>query len=287
MALLPFVYSILGPVALDHEGHCPVVGSFRTPKGVEKVSIEIDTDSAEGTKGTKGTTKTKCLAWIWPQIKSAEVPRTNVWVVYFHGNAGNLGWYSKHIERWARYFNVIAVDYPGYGISEGVASATNTLRCAEKVGDVALELAGNNPNRIVIVGFSLGSAAASHLASVMEKEKKTPVAAVVLEAGFPRMSRAAGHMMPLLQPLTPFLPGVYANEKKLSELDETNVIMVHAPEDKVTPYADMLRLFSVIRRRHPDREGDEFFDSFDDVHAGFHSDVRVWTAVLEVVLAKK
>ncbi len=100
-----------------------------------------------------------------------------VWLI-FHGNGGNI---SVRLDQYAeihRRYNasIIAVDYRGYGRSEGVPSEKGFYADAF----AAIELAGElHPGKkVVVFGRSMGGAVAAQLSTVM-----SPVpAGLVLES---------------------------------------------------------------------------------------------------------
>ncbi|MBN4074190.1 alpha/beta fold hydrolase [bacterium AH-315-D21] len=98
-----------------------------------------------------------------------------VWLI-FHGNGGNI---SVRLDQYAeihrRYdASVIAIDYRGYGRSEGVPSEKGFYADAFAACELAREL--HPGKKIVLFGRSMGGAVAAQLATV-----ETP-AALILEA---------------------------------------------------------------------------------------------------------
>jgi uncharacterized protein len=85
-------------------------------------------------------------------------------VIYFHGNAGNL-------QRWGNYavditnlgYEVLMIDYRGYGKSSGAPSEKILYEDAKRVWDWVRQRTEHK--KIVIYGRSLGSAVATHLAA--------------------------------------------------------------------------------------------------------------------------
>lgn len=85
-------------------------------------------------------------------------------ILYFHGNADDL-------QRWGNYavdftrlgYEVMMIDYPGYGKSEGKPSEENFYESAEIA--YAWALSKYSPEDIIIYGRSIGSGPASYLAA--------------------------------------------------------------------------------------------------------------------------
>jgi pimeloyl-ACP methyl ester carboxylesterase len=83
-------------------------------------------------------------------------------LIYFHGNAGNIG---IRLDVFSEiYFkvkvNILAVDYRGYGCSEGVPSENGFLRDADAVLNYVFERNDLKNAGVFIYGASIGGAVA-------------------------------------------------------------------------------------------------------------------------------
>ncbi len=160
--------------------------------------------------------------------------------LYFHGNAGNLSYRLDNIDFLHRLpvhgepvqgepVNVFAVDYRGYGRSQGRPTEAGLYRDAEAAYDYLVRTRSLPPNRIVALGQSLGVPVAVELAV------RRPVAGLILEAGFPSAPRVASRV-------AGWLPGIHllmrnrfdaaANLRRL----QLPVLVAHCTEDPVIPY---------------------------------------------------
>ncbi len=114
--------------------------------------------------------------------------------IYFHGNGGNisarLDWMMQMHRRLGAAF--VAVEYRGYGLSQGVPSEPGIHLDAQAALRVALELipAGG---RMVYFGRSMGGAVAARLAT-----ERTPHA-LILEAAPPSLPEVAGYLRPWMR----------------------------------------------------------------------------------------
>ncbi len=150
-------------------------------------------------------------------------------ILYFHGNAGNLAGRIDNIGFLRRLpVNVLAVDYRGYGKSQGRPSEPGVYRDAEAAYDYLVKERGVRPERIVVLGQSLGSAVAVDLAS------KRPVAGVILEAGFPSARRVAQEAT-WIPGLGYFLRSKFDSARKLKSI-RVPVLVAHCREDPVIPF---------------------------------------------------
>lgn len=99
--------------------------------------------------------------------------------LHFHGNGEDLGYARYWLEQArAEGFEVLALDYRGYGHSEGSPTEKNYYADAGAVLAHCRDSLGWKPERIVVHGRSLGGAAAARLAA------KFPVAALIVENAF-------------------------------------------------------------------------------------------------------
>ena len=81
--------------------------------------------------------------------------------LYFHGNAGNLTHRIENISFLQQLpVNVLAVDYRGYGKSEGRPTEAGVYRDAEAAYDYLSKERGILSAEIVVLGQSMGSAVA-------------------------------------------------------------------------------------------------------------------------------
>lgn len=90
-------------------------------------------------------------------------------IIYFHGNGDDLGsayWICEYLKQHLE-MNVLAVEYPGYGIYEDStgASEEKILRDAELVYNFVQDVANVKEKDIFLMGRSIGSGPATHLAA--------------------------------------------------------------------------------------------------------------------------
>ncbi len=98
-------------------------------------------------------------------------------VLYFHGNADNLQrWGKYHVDFNSRGYDVLMMDYRGYGKSTGQSEEAVFYKDAKLIYDWVLEK--YSKEEIIIYGRSLGCAIASNLATQVDARM------VVLETPF-------------------------------------------------------------------------------------------------------
>lgn len=147
----------------------------------------------------------------------------------FHGNAGNIA-NRADIYRFLQETpaNVLAVEYRGYGRSEGSPSETGLYRDADAAYRYLTETRKVAPATIISFGQSLGTAVAARLAA------HSVVGGVVLEAPFPSLSAMARRVFW-------FIPGIqvavitqFRTDRQLANI-HVPVLVIHCSEDPVIP----------------------------------------------------
>ncbi|SFM96286.1 alpha/beta hydrolase [Thermodesulforhabdus norvegica] len=100
-------------------------------------------------------------------------------ILWFHGNAGNIGDRAHNLALMYGHLNVniFIFDYREYGKSEGSISRAGTYIDAEGAYRWVRD-SGIEPRSLVLFGRSLGTALAAYIA------KKHPCAGLILEAAF-------------------------------------------------------------------------------------------------------
>lgn len=170
----------------------------------------------------------------------ASAPEGAPLVIYFCGNAGNIGGRAFKARRLLDSgFGVLLVSYRGYGGNPGQPTQDGLYADAR----AALRFAagqGVTSRRIVLYGESLGTGVAVHAAA--EQATTAPVAAVVLETPYTSIAEVATHHYPYL--LAHWL--VRDRFDAVSEIASIRapLLVFHAENDRVIPIAISRRLFA-------------------------------------------
>ncbi len=147
----------------------------------------------------------------------------------FHGNAGNIA----HRADVYRFFhdtpaNVLAVEYRGYGRSQGSPSEAGIYRDSDAAYEYLIQTKRIAPRTIIAFGQSLGSSVAARLAANAE------VGGVILEAPFPSLRAMARRVFW-------FLPGIeltvltqFQTRRHLARINAP-ILVVHCTQDPVIP----------------------------------------------------
>ena len=129
-------------------------------------------------------------AWWFP--RPAEAPPCGA-AIYFHGNAGHLAYRGEIAAGIASLgFDVLLPDYRGYGLSGGRPSEEGLYRDARAAYRFLRGRSGEEAERVLLVGNSLGSAVAAELATREE------VGGLVLVGAFENVRSVARDRWPWL-----------------------------------------------------------------------------------------
>lgn len=162
-------------------------------------------------------------AWWLPGHPEAPV------VLFFHGNAGCLGFPPVRLRRLATIrragASVLALDYRGYGQSPGSPSEPGLYADGEAAYREALRRA-KDPGRLVIHGRSLGGAVACHIAS------QHPCAGLVLESTFTSIPDVFSHH--LGRWVAERVRHRFANRERLRGV-ELPLLVMHGTADRLVP----------------------------------------------------
>ena len=91
-------------------------------------------------------------------------------ILYFHGNAGDLSRWGEIANRFLDFeYDVIVMDYRGYGKSTGKRSESSLFEDAQLFYEHTAKLFSKDD--IVVYGRSLGCSIATHVASQNEIKK--------------------------------------------------------------------------------------------------------------------
>jgi pimeloyl-ACP methyl ester carboxylesterase len=129
---------------------------------------------------------THLRGWIVPGA-TAPAPA----VIYFGGNAEEVSW-TLSDARWPREWRIVGLNYRGYGESEGNPGQAALEADALEIYDAIAKREDIDPRRIVVMGRSLGTAVAAHVAA------RRPVAGVVLASPYDSLTAVGKLHYPFL-----------------------------------------------------------------------------------------
>lgn len=160
-------------------------------------------------------------------------------LVYFHGNAGNIGDRASKVRPYLDAgYGILLVGYRGFGPNPGHPTEVGLYTDAAAALEF-LARTGISPDQWILYGESLGTAIAVEMAT--RYAKSTPVGAVVLEAPFSSMVDAAKSHYPFV-PVHFLLRDRYDSIAKIRDIS-CPLFVVHGSADKTVPQSLGKRLF--------------------------------------------
>lgn len=190
-------------------------------------------------------------------------------VIYFGGNAEEVSYLVPLADRFAGHA-LLALNYRGYGASEGKPSEQSMLRDALAIYDYARSRADIDGRRIVAVGGSLGSGVAVALAAERD------LAGVILATPYDSMVEVARHHYPFL-PVSLLLRNRFDSVARAGAM-KVPMLMLTAGNDTTIPRARSDALYD--RWGGPKSRRD--FPGTD--HNSVYSDPGYWKAVAEFLV---
>ena len=152
-------------------------------------------------------------------------------LVYFHGNAEDLGDCEPLLRMWQDAgFAILVFDYRGYGRSGGKATEQNVYADTRSVMAYARANLGVTPERCIAVGHSVGGGPA------VEFAVREPVAGLVLVSAFSSAFRVS---IPVK--ILPF--DHFDNLAKIGQV-HAPVLLVQGTADEVVPFSHGRALFA-------------------------------------------
>jgi pimeloyl-ACP methyl ester carboxylesterase len=148
-------------------------------------------------------------------------------ILYFHGNAGSLSsWRYVSGDIVPKGFDLLIIDYRGYGKSTGMISEEGLYRDAEASYEQLRSL-GWKESEIIVYGRSLGTGVALHLATTRK------IRALVLEAPFTTLPDLASHLLPIPVPAF-YIPYRFDNLGRAPDV-KVPTLLLHGTRDELIP----------------------------------------------------
>jgi fermentation-respiration switch protein FrsA (DUF1100 family) len=179
--------------------------------------------------------------WYVPQEDAKRAPT----VLYLHGARWNLNGSVFRMSRWVDLgFNVLAVDYRGFGKSTELLPSEETAYEDARAAFEELKRREPDPARRFIYGHSLGGALAIDLAAGPLKESENGVGGIIIESTFTSIPAVVRGMK------YGWVPGIglvvtqpFDSATKIGTV-ETPLLIIHGTADGIVPHAMADELFA-------------------------------------------
>lgn len=164
------------------------------------------------------------------------------WVLFLHGNAATIA-SRVNISHYTRLralgAHVFAPEYRGFAGLDGIPSERSLIADARTAYDYLRGTLGVPARRIVIYGWSLGSAVAVGLAADVES------GAVILE-GAPASLVAIGQQQYPWMPIRVLMRNPFESILRIGRV-RSPILFLHSPEDVIIPIDEGRKLYEAAR----------------------------------------
>jgi alpha-beta hydrolase superfamily lysophospholipase len=210
-------------------------------------------------------------------------------VLYLKGNSKSIKGWGKFAVDFTRHgYNVLMVDYRGFGKSTGRRSQKNIKRDMQVVYNKIKEQ--TTEDRIILYGRSLGSGFATKLASTNNPKM------LILDAPYYSLTKVTARYMPFM-PLSVLIKYPLPTYKWLKYV-QCPIHIIHGTNDKLIPYKSSLKLskinpkltklHSVIGGGHKNLNNFEAYHSMlDDILNSEPKSIDLSTTSINVIHSSK
>ena len=168
-------------------------------------------------------------AWYWP----SDDPRAPT-LLYLHGVRWNLTGHLRRIENLRGFgFSVVAIDYRGFGKSDGEMPSEEGVYDDARVAWRWLIAHEGDPAKRYVYGHSLGTAVATQLAT--DEGARDGPAGLILEGGFTSLPEMAKALAPSWLPVDWFVTQRFDTIDKIARVSAP-VLLVHGTGDRLVPH---------------------------------------------------
>ena len=191
-------------------------------------------------------------------------------IAYFHGNADNLHRWGKIAVDFTKFgYDVLVMDYRGYGKSSGPRNEEYLYSDAQFFYDFAKENYGEN--KIIVYGRSLGGAFATKIAG--ENQPKM----VILEATFYNLQDIVNRWLPgkVTDKVSPKMTYHFLSNQNILKI-KVPLYHFHGTKDSVVPLKSGKKLFEVFEKEHP-----KIPKKFIEIKGGTHEDLIKYDEFVE------
>ncbi|KAI9293515.1 alpha/beta-hydrolase [Neoconidiobolus thromboides FSU 785] len=170
--------------------------------------------------------------------------QSNLTILYFHANAGNLGHRLPIASRLHTMLNcnILMVSYRGYGKSEGEPEEEGIKLDSQAALDYILNNDRLKDNKIIVYGQSIGGAVAIALA---EKNKRR-IDGIIIENTFLSLSKLVETLVPIGGSIVSYLLNqTWDSESSIINLKHLPILFLVGEKDQLINPTHMEKLFEL------------------------------------------
>jgi len=156
-------------------------------------------------------------------------------VMYFHGAGGNVTTYLDFIKPIVKNnFQVIMIDFRGYGKSTGIPTHKNIASDAQIIFEKLLAREDIKNRKIIVYGVSMGTQVATNLT----KNNQNQISALVLDGALSSFTdiALAGAPKILRGVISQQVTSPYSAKDDIKQINGVKLLSIHSKEDKSIPY---------------------------------------------------
>ena len=173
-------------------------------------------------------------------LKPNQKPKATIF--YFHGAGGNVTSYAPLLTNLLKdNFQIVLVDFRGYGKSTGKPTHKNIAEDGEKIFQHLSTNAKIKDTKKIIYGASIGTQIATHLAKNHQQE----ISGLVLEGAMMSFGDIAAVYAPEYKSfLENIFVSPYSAKEDIKLITKIPKLMIHSKEDKDVPFAQGMTVFN-------------------------------------------
>lgn len=249
IASVSVLVSMLAAAGCGHLAHKERELTFRIADGIASWYSGLPEGVVESVLPVTKDGKTENVhAWWWPNEKP-DAPA----LLYLHGSRWNLTGQVNRIRQLHDFgFSVLAIDYRGFGKSDGGLPSEETVYEDARIAWNKLTQLQPDPGRRYIYGHSLGGAVAINLAAGLtdptRANSSAPAHGLIVESSFTSLADVAKSLTSSWLPLQLILSQKFNSIDKISQV-KTPVLLVHGTQDDYVPARFSQMLFNAAGDR--------------------------------------
>ena len=156
-------------------------------------------------------------------------------ILFFHGANGNISTYQYITKPLVESgFQVVMVDFRGYGKSSGTPTHQNVASDGQKIFDFLLNKPEIKNTKVYIYGASLGSQISAHLA----RNNKDKISGLIIDGGMSSFADVAAVFAPQFKDfINQMLKDVYSAKEDIKFTEGLPKLFIYSKNDSTIPFS--------------------------------------------------